>query len=99
MAMLFDKEWNFYGNTPAALDNVHPYPTKFIREIPSKLLAGLSPNKELFVYDPFCGSGTTLAIAQEAGYKALGVDLNPIACLISRVKVNQYDNNFDVKKC
>ncbi len=36
--------------------------------------------------DPFCGSGTTLVEAQLAGIPAIGIDLNPIACLISRVK-------------
>jgi site-specific DNA-methyltransferase (cytosine-N4-specific) len=36
--------------------------------------------------DPFCGGGTTLAEAQRRGHQTLGVDLNPIACLIARVK-------------
>jgi len=39
-----------------------------------------------FVFDPFCGSGTTLTEAQRLGLPSVGVDLNPIACLIARVK-------------
>ncbi len=37
------------------------------------------------MFDPFCGSGTTLIEAQAQGYPSIGVDLNPIACLIARV--------------
>ena len=38
------------------------------------------------ILDPFCGSGTALVEAQRAGFDAVGIDLNPIACRISRVK-------------
>ncbi len=43
------------------------------------------------VLDPFCGSGTTLAEAQRRGLTSVGVDLNPIACLISRVRTQSWD--------
>lgn len=36
--------------------------------------------------DPFCGSGTTLVEAKLLGLNALGVDVNDLACLISKVK-------------
>jgi site-specific DNA-methyltransferase (cytosine-N4-specific) len=38
------------------------------------------------VFDPFCGSGTTLVEALILKRHALGLDANPIACLISRAK-------------
>lgn len=38
------------------------------------------------VLDPFCGSGTTLVEARSAGAEAVGVDLNPLAVLLARVK-------------
>ena len=95
--MPFDSNWDFPNSVPTALDKIHPYPAKFIREIPQKLLTELKPDKKLWIYDPFCGSGTTLTVAQELGYKALGVDLNPIACLISRVKTHTVNlENFKV---
>ena len=37
------------------------------------------------VFDPFCGSGTTLIEAQSLGFPSVGIDLNPIAILISKV--------------
>ncbi len=36
--------------------------------------------------DPFCGSGTTLVESQKSGLPSVGIDLNPIACLMTRVK-------------
>ncbi|MEZ4401388.1 MAG: DNA methyltransferase [Kofleriaceae bacterium] len=36
--------------------------------------------------DPFCGSGTTLVEARALGVPAVGVDLNPLAVRLARVK-------------
>jgi hypothetical protein len=41
--------------------------------------------------DPMCGSGTTLLYGLCAGWKVKGYDLNPLAALISRVKITRYD--------
>ncbi|MEM0461895.1 MAG: DNA methyltransferase [Candidatus Caldarchaeum sp.] len=38
--------------------------------------------------DPFCGSGTFLADAPLLGINVVGVDINPLSCLIARVKCN-----------
>lgn len=43
------------------------------------------------ILDPFVGAGTTLLVAKERGYAAVGTDLSPLAVLVSRVKVNTYD--------
>jgi len=40
------------------------------------------------VCDPFMGCGTTLIESLISGRKAVGVDINPVACLISKVKTN-----------
>ena len=50
------------------------------------LIQQLGVPADTVVLDPFCGSGTTLTEAQQAGHPAIGIDLNPIGCLISRVK-------------
>jgi site-specific DNA-methyltransferase (cytosine-N4-specific) len=80
-------DWDFTQRTKGELlEGVHPYPAKFIREIPSTLIDLFSPARGTIVFDPFCGSGTTLVEAQRRGFLSTGVDLNPIACLMSRVK-------------
>lgn len=80
-------DWNFSERRSGhAIEAIHPYPAKFIPEIPKALLSALPIAKGMAVFDPFCGSGTTLAVAQEMGLPSIGIDLNPIACLIARVK-------------
>lgn len=87
-------DWNFSDAVQDALSSIHPYPARFISDIPRELIKILGCEKNSIVFDPFCGSGTTLIEAQRAGYDAVGVDLNPIACLISRVKVNCLPKDF-----
>jgi len=38
------------------------------------------------ILDPFCGSGTALVEARAEGFRAVGVDLNPLAVLVARAK-------------
>jgi DNA modification methylase len=45
----------------------------------------IKPTQTLF--DPFVGSGTTLVAALKMGVSAIGVDLDPFSCLLSRCKV------------
>lgn len=88
-------DWNFpQSNRKDPIHNLHPYPAKFIPEIPRALIEILSPPKSSTIFDPFCGSGVTLVEAQRHGYESIGVDLNPIACLLSRVKTSKVPNNL-----
>jgi DNA modification methylase len=80
--------WDFPGS--ASTRALHPYPARFIPEIPGQALDLLDVGGA--VLDPFCGSGTTLAEAQRRGLPSVGVDLNPIACLISRVRTQPWSS-------
>jgi hypothetical protein len=80
-------DWSFADRQRApAIEAIHPYPAKFIGDIPRALLGVLPLPPKTLVFDPFAGSGTTLLEAQRRGLASVGVDLNPIACLIARVK-------------
>src|SRR5205823_6520130 len=46
------------------------------------------------VYDPFCGSGTTLVEASLARRRSWGIDLNPLAVMLSKVKTSPLDPDF-----
>ena len=88
-------DWDFperSGQTD--LEGIHPYPARFIPEIPGALLNALPLAPGTAVLDPFCGSGTTLVECQRRGVRAIGIDLNPIACLMSRVKTGPYPMNL-----
>ena len=68
---------------------LHPYPAKFIPQIPDTLIRELS-NEGDTVADIFCGSGTTLVEALLLNRSAVGFDANPLACLISRSKTTRF---------
>lgn len=86
---LQDIDWSFSSRGKGhAIESIHPYPAKFIPEIPQTLLTLYPPKSGTIVFDPFCGSGTTLCEAQRAGWQSVGIDLNPIATLISKVKTS-----------
>ena len=83
---LTELDWNFTdANTGFLTHSIHPYPAKFIPQIPNTLIQELSSVGET-VFDPFCGSGTTLVEALRLGRHAIGLDANPLSCLISRAK-------------
>ena len=52
------------------------HPATFPSELPRKclLLAGVTPG--CTVLDPFCGTGTTLVVAEALGARAVGIDLS-----------------------
>lgn len=69
---------------------IHPYPAKYIPQLP-RLIIENHTNERNTVLDPFCGSGTTLLEACIRGRYCVGIDSNPIATLISRVKTQTLD--------
>ncbi|MBR2423493.1 MAG: RNA methyltransferase [Oscillospiraceae bacterium] len=87
-------DWSFANCRQDAISLLHPYPARFIEELPRQLIAALGCKDGTIVFDPFCGSGTTLVEAQRLGVESIGVDLNPIACLISRVKTKKLSDGF-----
>ncbi|HEV2224515.1 MAG TPA: DNA methyltransferase [Candidatus Acidoferrales bacterium] len=68
---------------------LHPYPAKFIPQIPDTLIRELS-NEGDTVADVFCGSGTTLVEALVLNRNAIGFDANPLACLITKAKTTRF---------
>ncbi|WP_160147203.1 DNA methyltransferase [Thermomonospora echinospora] len=45
----------------------------------------------LTVFDPFAGSGTTVVEAAKLGARVIGYDINPVATLVQRQAVQQWD--------
>lgn len=81
-------DWDFAGaKTTYLTHGIHPYPAKFIPQIPNALIQELSGVGDT-VGDIFCGSGTTLVEALTLKRHAVGIDANPLACLISRAKTS-----------
>ena len=76
-------DWSFTDDDTAYLaHDLHPYPAKFIPQIPGNLISALSRRGEV-VWDPFGGSGTTALEALLLGRRAISSDLNPLSTLIT----------------
>lgn len=65
--------------------SIHPYPAKYIPHIPNRIIREFT-NERHVILDPFCGCGTTLLESKLLGRNSIGMDLNPIGVMISRVK-------------
>ena len=62
---------------------VHPFPARMAPEIALDIIARC--RKPLHILDPMSGSGTVLAVAHAEGHHTIGVDIDPLAVLISKV--------------
>ena len=76
---------NDNGKTNYLTHNFHTYPAKYIPQIPRYFIEKYTNEGDL-VYDPFLGCGTTLVECKLLNRDGIGVDLNPIATLVSKVK-------------
>lgn len=69
---------------------IYSYPAKFQARLPSELIRLFTVPGQLVV-DPYFGGGTTGLEAFLAGRRFIGVDLNPFAALLARVKTVRVD--------
>lgn len=82
-------DWDFVNaKTSYLTHHLHPYPAKFIPQIPNALIQELSTVGET-VLDIFCGSGTSLVESLLLKRHAIGIDANPLACLVSKAKTTR----------
>ena len=78
---------------------LHPYKGKFIPQLVEYFLDASTDNLKKDVYfqkgntvmDPFVGSGTTLVQCKELGLNSIGIDISLFNCLMTKVKVQQYN--------
>lgn len=73
--------------TRYSVHGLHEYKGKFNPQVVRALLNifGIEPGQRVF--DPFCGSGTTLVECAHLGAIGLGADINPLAVNIANAKL------------
>lgn len=87
------QDWEFSeADTQYLTHNIHRYSGKFIPQIARKAIELLTVPQDT-VLDSYMGSGTTLLEAELCGRNSIGVDLNPLAVLISKVKTTKVERN------
>jgi SAM-dependent methyltransferase len=70
----------------AHVHGFHSYPARMHPVTARRLVVAFSKPGEV-ILDPFCGSGTVLVEARLAGRAAVGVDANPLAVRLARLKL------------
>jgi DNA modification methylase len=81
-------DWDFKDwQTQYLSHKFHSYPARFIPQIPMTFIK-LFTKKQQTILDPFCGCGTTLVESYLNKRNSVGVDMNPLAVLISKVKTS-----------
>ncbi len=73
------------------LSQIHPYPAKMFGEISAAvLLEARRLTRVPTLLDMMCGTGTSLMYGRLLGWRAVGIDVNPLAVLVSTVKTSDY---------
>jgi len=81
-----ETSWDYRtANTKTLTHCFHSYPAMMIPQVAGRLIETYGKNKKI-LFDPYCGTGTSLVEANLRGIKAIGTDLNPLARLIAKTK-------------
>ncbi len=80
--------WNDISNLQGATPEILGYPTQKPEKLLERIIS-LASNEGDLVADFFCGSGTTLAVAEKLGRKWIGSDLGRFAIHTSRKRLIQ----------
>lgn len=68
----------------------HSYPAMMIPQVAERMLFEFGNDAGL-LFDPYCGTGTSLVEANLKGIESIGTDINPLARLIAKVKTTVID--------
>ncbi len=71
----------------AGPDQWFPYYAGFSPEFARIVLQGVPLPRGATVLDPWNGSGTTTHVADQLGFRAVGIDLNPVATLVASARL------------
>ncbi len=84
-----DSTWDFADVREAnGIHDIHPYPAMMLPQIARRLVEKYLREGGVFL-DPFCGSGTVLVESLRKSNIGYGIDINPLAILISKVKISK----------
>lgn len=89
-----DNFWDFTGaDTKEYTHSFHIYPAMMIPQVAREILNRYKTKEMSVLFDPYCGTGTSLVEGSLVGLKCIGTDLNPLARLISKSKVTKVNIN------
>lgn len=74
-------------STRYSAHGIHEYRGKFNPQVVRAIGNLLDLPSAAWIFDPFCGSGTTLLEAAHNGWNAIGLDINPLGVAIAKAKL------------
>ncbi|MGR1224807.1 DNA methyltransferase [Aeromonas veronii] len=78
------------AQTTQLTHGMHRFAAKYIPQVPGWAIENFC-NQESSILDPFMGSGTTLVEGLRDVRAVYGLDIDPLAKLITKAKTNRYD--------
>lgn len=86
-----DESWDFRkSNTKEYTHCFHSYPAMMIPQVARRIIKTYGKTSSI-LFDPYCGTGTSLVEANLSGINAIGTDINPLARLIASTKTTRID--------
>ena len=86
------EDWTFRDiSTKEYTHGFHLYPARMHPEIAKRLIEKYIRKSSDIVFDPFMGSGGVLVESMLHGNNSVGIDLNPFAVLLTKVKTTPLD--------
>lgn len=84
-------DWTFNGASTREMTHCfHDYPARMIPQVAAKLI-DLYGRDARVLFDPYCGTGTSLVEGVVHGIDVIGTDLNPLARMIAEAKTSLPD--------
>lgn len=86
---IINDSWDYKNaNTKEFTHCFHTYPAMMIPQVARRILENYGKGAKL-LFDPFCGTGTSLVEANLTRINAIGTDINPLARLIAKAKTTR----------
>lgn len=85
--------WDFSKVTATGIHKISAYPATMVPDMQNELIRLIKKDDETIenLLAPFHGSGTSLVEAVNNGIIPIGIDINPLANLITQVKLQGID--------
>lgn len=83
----------FQNDKKAPIQRWYRYTQGYSTLLVQKIIDELEINKSEVIFDPFCGSGTTMLTAKNNGISSIGCDVSPLSCWIAKIKIHDWTND------
>lgn len=88
--------WDFSKTFSTGIHKISAYPATMVPDMQNELIRLIKLEDETIenILDPFHGSGVTLVEGKKNGLEPIGIDINPLANLITKVKLQGINRTY-----